>query len=197
MDAPRPERGRASGPAPSVTRRSVGTFSLSESDSRTGSFNRLYGELQPPLLRYLSRLTNDADVAEDVAQEAFMRLLQRPDLSDQAARLWLFTVATNLVRDRGRASSRHQRILAGGPVPVPTAEPLPDEAAERAEKVARVRAALDRLSARDRQILLMREEGFRYEEIARTIDVAASSVGTLIARALRRFSSAYRNEAEE
>ena len=190
-------RGAGIRPGSPVTRRSVGTFSLSESESRAGSFSRLYGELQPPLLRYLTRLTNDPDVAEDVAQEAFMRLLQRPDLSDEAARLWLFTVATNLVRDRGRASSRHQRILASGPVPVPSGEPLPDEATERAEKVARVRAALDRLSERERQILLMREEGFRYEEIARAIDVAASSVGTLIARALKRFSSAYRNEAEE
>ena len=48
------------------------------------------------------------------------------------------------------------------------------------------------LSERDRQILLMREEGFRYEEIAKSIDVAPGSVGTLIARALKRFASAYR-----
>jgi RNA polymerase sigma-70 factor (ECF subfamily) len=180
-----------------VTSQPVGAFSLSESDSRTGTFSRLYDELQPQLLRYLGRLTGDADAAADVAQEAFMRLLQRPELSGEGARLWLFTVATNLVRDRGRAATRHQRILATGPVPVPSSGPLPDEQAERAEQVARVRAALDQLSERDRQILLMREEGFHYGEIARVIEVAPSSVGTLIARALRRFSSAYRSEVEE
>ena len=121
-----------------------------------------------------------------------MRLLQRPELSEEGARLWLFTVATNLVRDRARTASRHQRLLAGGPVPVPTGHPLPDETTERAEQVARVRRALAGLPERDRQILLMREEGFRYDEIALAIDVAASSVGTLIARALKRFASAYR-----
>ena len=167
-------------------------FTLSESDSKAGSFSTLYRTLQPPLVRYLGRLTGDGDVAEDVAQEAFMRLLQRPELSDEAARLWLFTVATNLVRDRGRAASRHSRLLAGSAVPVPTSAPLPDELTERAEDVSRVRRALEQLSERDRQILLMREEGFRYEEIAASIEVAASSVGTLIARALKRFAGAYR-----
>jgi RNA polymerase sigma-70 factor, ECF subfamily len=171
----------------------VRAFTLSDSESRAGSFSSLYRKLHPPLLRYLERMTGEKDAAEDVAQDAFMRLLQRPELTDEAARLWLFTVATNLVRDRGRASSRHNRLLATAPVPVPTSEPLPDETTERADEVSRVRRALDQLSDRDRQILLMREEGFRYEEIARTIDVAASSVGTLIARALRRFASAYRN----
>jgi len=175
-----------------VKRSLVRAFTLSESDSKAGSFSTLYRTLQPPLVRYLGRLTGDADAAEDVAQEAFMRLLQRPELSDEAARLWLFTVATNLVRDRGRATTRHNRLLAGSPVPVPTSDPLPDELTERADEVARVRRALAQLPDRDRQILLMREEGFRYEEIAQSIDVAASSVGTLIARALKRFASAYR-----
>ena len=142
-------------------------FTLSESDSRAGSFSALYRALHAPLLRYLGRLTGDADAAEDVAQEAFMRLLQRPELSEEAARLWLFTVATNLVRDRGRAASRHSRLLATSPVPIPTREPLPDETTERADEVARVRRALARLSERDQQILLMREEGFRYDEIAK------------------------------
>ena len=167
-------------------------FTLSDSDSRTGSFSSIYRTLHPSLLRYLERLTGEKDAAEDVAQEAFMRLLQRPELTDEAARLWLFTVATNLVRDRGRASTRQSRLLKTSPVPIPTSEPLPDEVTERADEVARVRRALALLSERDRQILLMRQEGFRYEEIAKSVDVAASSVGTLIARALKRFASAYR-----
>jgi RNA polymerase sigma-70 factor (ECF subfamily) len=54
---------------------------------------------------------------------------------------------------------------------------------------------LDRLPERDRQLLLMREEGFKYEEIARVVGVAPASVGTLIARALKRFVAMY--EARE
>jgi RNA polymerase sigma-70 factor (ECF subfamily) len=53
---------------------------------------------------------------------------------------------------------------------------------------------LDRLPERDRQLLLMREEGFKYEEIAQVVGVAPASVGTLIARALKRFVEAYNQE---
>jgi RNA polymerase sigma-70 factor, ECF subfamily len=161
------------------------------------SFNALYRQHRPSLVRYVLRLTGDPDVAEDVAQEAFLRLLRRSDLADQAARLWLFTVATNLVRDRGRAIARQQRLLTEASVPTGTPEPLPDEASERGEQIARVRAALDVLSPRDRQILMMREEGFRYDEIASAIEVAPSSVGTLIARALKRFAKAYRTDGTD
>ena len=169
----------------------ISSLKVPESGS---SFGRLYLALRPSLVTYLVRLTGDQDVAEDVAQEAFMRLLQRPELTDEGARLWLFTVATNLVRDRGRATVRRERLLATGAAPTPSPEPLPDAVAERAEETARVRRALDQLTERERQILLMRQEGFRYDEIASAVDVAATSVGTLIARALKRFASAYRME---
>jgi len=45
------------------------------------------------------------------------------------------------------------------------------------------------LDSRDREMLLMRYSGFSYREIADTVDVAATSVGTLLARAERRFTS--------
>jgi DNA-directed RNA polymerase specialized sigma24 family protein len=54
-----------------------------------------------------------------------------------------------------------------------------------------VREVLDRLPDRDRQLLLMREEGFRYDEIAKVVGVAPASVGTLIARALKRFAAEF------
>ena len=68
----------------------------------------------------------------------------------------------------------------------------PDEDIERAERIQGVRRALEKLPDRDRQLLLMREEGFKYEEIAGVIGVAPALVGTLIARALRRFVEAYK-----
>jgi RNA polymerase sigma-70 factor (ECF subfamily) len=150
-----------------------------------GIFHRLY----PALFRYLHRLTGDPDAAEDIAQEAFVRLL-RQNLTEPEVRPWLFTVAMNLVRDRARKSERRQRLLTTAPALVkPTA--LPDEDVERSERITVVREVLDRLPQRDRQLLLMREEGFKYEEIASVVGVAPASVGTLIARALRRFVEAY------
>ncbi|MGD8277203.1 MAG: sigma-70 family RNA polymerase sigma factor [Gemmatimonadota bacterium] len=153
-------------------------------------FDELFEGLYPSLYRYLHRLTGDPDVADDIAQEAFVRLL-RQELPEPEIRPWLFTVAMNLVRDRARKMERRQRLLSTAP-PLGGPASRPDDDVERAERVAAVRAALDRLSDRDRQLLLMREEGFKYEEIANVIGVAPASVGTLIARALRRFVEVYR-----
>jgi RNA polymerase sigma-70 factor, ECF subfamily len=150
-----------------------------------GIFRRLY----PQLFRYLHRLTGSADTADDLAQESFVRLLSRPMPEDEARR-WLFTVATNLVRDRARTAKTRQRLLVGAQVG-PTPEPLQDEATERNQTIAAVRAALDCLQERDRILLLMREEGFKYHEIAEAAGVAPGSVGTLIARAARRFAEVY------
>jgi RNA polymerase sigma-70 factor, ECF subfamily len=164
-------------------------------DQESAGFGELYERLQPSLLRYLERLTGDDDIAQDVAQEAFLRLLRRTDLDGDDARLWIFTVATNLVRDHGRAVVRRHRLLVARPV-LPSAPPAPDVETERAERVARVREALQQLPDRDQQLLLMREEGFRYQEMAEAVGVAAGSVGTLIARALKRFEAVYRRDDE-
>jgi RNA polymerase sigma-70 factor (ECF subfamily) len=72
-------------------------------------------------------------------------------------------------------------------------EPRPDDRVEQIEDIEAVRTALEKLSDRDRQLLLMRAEGYKYEEIAGVIGVAPASVGTLIARALKRFVEAYRS----
>ena len=165
--------------------------SVTVSRESTEGFNALYERLQPSLWRYVNRLVGDADVADDVVQESFVRLLSRPDLTGDAARLWLFTVAMNLVRDRGRTATRRARLLAAVPA-TQEVEPGPAEAVERDEQVRAVRAALQKLPERDRQLLLMREEGFRYQEIAEAVGVAPGSVGTLIARAVRRFTEHYR-----
>ncbi|MHB1169463.1 MAG: sigma-70 family RNA polymerase sigma factor [Longimicrobiales bacterium] len=151
-------------------------------------FEAQFQELYPSLYRYLHRLTGDPDVAEDIAQEAFVRLLRQSLPSDEV-RPWLFTVAMNLVRDGARKTERRQRLLQTAP-PLTGHMPAPDADVERNERIALVRRALDTLSERDQQLLLMREEGFKYEEIAGVVGVAPASVGTLIARALRRFADA-------
>jgi RNA polymerase sigma-70 factor, ECF subfamily len=158
-------------------------------------FDSLFQKLYPSLFRYLHRLTGDADIADDIAQEAFVRLL-RQSLPEAEVRPWLFTVAMNLVRDHARKVERRQRLLTTAPVLVSTPA-LPDEALEKSERVGSVRVLLEQLSPRDQQLLLMREEGFKYDEIARVIGVAPASVGTLIARALRRFAELYESQRRQ
>lgn len=161
-------------------------------DGRKVDFEAAFNSHQESLFRYVNRLVGDTDLAADVVQESFVRLLDHP-LPDDEIRRWLFTVATNLVRDDARMRSRRQRLLTeryDSSDLASDAVDVPDEVALRSERVAAARAALAQLSERDRQMLMMREEGFRYSEIAKVIDVAPGSVGTLLARALRRFVAA-------
>ncbi|MBA2571771.1 MAG: sigma-70 family RNA polymerase sigma factor [Gemmatimonadetes bacterium] len=156
------------------------------------NFDAVFDRVYPQLFRYLHRLTGSPDAAADVAQESFVRLLSRPMPEDEARR-WLFTVAINLVRDGARTARTRERLLSAEPVGA-RAWAQPDELVERAERIDSVRAALEQIPERDRMILLMREEGFRYEEIARAVGVAPGSVGTLLARATRRFVQVYSGE---
>jgi RNA polymerase sigma-70 factor (ECF subfamily) len=154
-------------------------------------FDALYDEVFPPLYRYCHRLTGDPDVAEDVAQEAFVRLLDRGVTGERPAlRVWLFKVATHLIRDRWRVSENRRRLLQINPV-TPGGTPDPARQLEQGEDVASVRAALDRLDDRDRELLLMREEGFSYKDMAESVGVRATSIGTLLARAQKRFTDVW------
>lgn len=158
-------------------------------------FDAAFDRHHPAVFRYLYRLTGDPDRADDLAQETFVRLLEH-EVDPERVEAWLYTVATNLVRDRGRRRTRRRELMEGEEVG-PGREATPDEALEREETRRRVRRALDALKPRDRQMLLMREEGFSYAEIAGAVSVAETSVGALLARALARFEEAYRSRDGE
>jgi RNA polymerase sigma factor (sigma-70 family) len=94
----------------------------------------------------------------------------------------------NLVRDHARRQDTVRRLT---PPLESVSFDTPDRDLERSETIRQVRAALDRLPPRDRELLMMRESGFRYREIAEVIGVKTESVPTLAMRALARFRTAY------
>lgn len=150
----------------------------------------LFAEHFDPLCRYVTRLTGDPDLAADVAQQAFIRWVERkPEESNPKA--WLYAVATNLVRDTRRVQARRLTLLSENPdsVPVADAPDRPDQRLESREAVALVRAILAELPERDRVLLLMQQEGFTHAEMAEAVGTTAKSVGTLLARALKKFSA--------
>jgi RNA polymerase sigma-70 factor (ECF subfamily) len=65
--------------------------------------------------------------------------------------------------------------------------PSPEQAAMAGDVRRRVRLALDQLPVRDRQLLLLQAEGYRYRDIAAALDLNEASVGVLLARAKRAF----------
>jgi RNA polymerase sigma factor (sigma-70 family) len=149
----------------------------------------LFDAHQAALHRYLVRLCGDADLAADAAQEAFVRAVEQP-ASRPIARAWLYTVATNVVRERERTAARRRRLVAVEDARLPMADPPPDPHAllEARERDAVVRAALAELSDKERAALLMREEGFTHREIALALGTTTGSIGTLVARALDRLA---------
>jgi RNA polymerase sigma factor (sigma-70 family) len=148
-------------------------------------FNQYYGSL----VRMLYRRTGDRDRAEDLAQETFARAVSAPP---DNPRPWLFAVALNLVREDGRrASTRGRRLELLRNEDGPRA-PTPDVVYEQNEEAGRVRAALATLKERDREALLLKAEGFNYDEIAEALGLARGAVGTTLARARRRLVDAYR-----
>jgi RNA polymerase sigma-70 factor (ECF subfamily) len=154
-----------------------------------GRFAEFFEAHFPRLFRYLDRLGGDPDAAADLAQEAFIRLYRRGSFPD-SPEAWLITVAMNLFRNRQASASRRRRLLTlvRGAHAHSDAPADPAMNVESAEAVRRVRRALDRLGARDRELLLLRAEGYAYRELAEVFGVAEGSVGTLLARAKDAFA---------
>lgn len=154
--------------------------------------SRLFENHHEALYRYLVRLSGDADVAADVAQETFVRLFEQPS-DARIERAWLFKVGTNLVFERARTSARRQRLLDATAERTMADPPLdPHDSAVANEQRAIVVAAIATLSEKERMAVLMREEGFSHREIADAVGTTTGSVGTLIARALARLARAIR-----
>ena len=147
------------------------------------------------LVRYLYRKVWDAERAQDLAQEAFVRVL---DDSPDNARAWLFTVAANLARDEARMVVRRKKHLTLIRAETDEAVPGPDpvDRLEREAQVEAARKALDELSDRDREVLLLWDSGFNYREIADRTGLAIGAIGTTLARARKRLVAAY-DAAEE
>jgi RNA polymerase sigma factor (sigma-70 family) len=148
-------------------------------------FDRWY----PRLVRFLHARTGDADQAEDLAQEVFLRLLKHRPRNPRA---WLFRVAVNLLRDEARlARGRSRRLTL---LEVERSEEVdlgPEAEVLRSEEVAHVRHALAELPSRDQELLLLHFAGFRYSEIADELNLARGSIGSLLTRAQRRFLKHY------
>jgi RNA polymerase sigma factor (sigma-70 family) len=150
----------------------------------------LYRTTYPDLVRYLYRKVWDEDRARDLAQEVFVRAL---DHAPDQPRAWLFTVAANLTRDEARTVLRrrkHLTLIEANAEPVAPA-PDPVETMQADARRLLARRALDALSERDREILLLWDGGLSYGEIAERTGLAMGAIGTTLSRARRRLAAAY------
>lgn len=154
----------------------------------TKQFKQLFDSHYPCLCRLLTGILGNSSAAEDLAQEAFIRLYRTPPKEFTNQKGWLTKVGTNLAYNYLRSEkNRFQRESNSHFSP-----PLgPDEAVIRDEEIALTREVLETLPERDRLILLLKFSEHSYSEIAQVMEVPASSVGTVLARARAKFKAQY------
>ncbi|AJY76675.1 sigma-70 family RNA polymerase sigma factor [Paenibacillus beijingensis] len=164
-------------------------------------FQRLFREHYPEVARKLYALTGDYATAEDLAQEVFLRLYRSPPDQLEAARAWLHRVLTRVGYDYLRQRSSGKALLEKETARVAAwsegTAPSGETEVIREWEIDVVRRVLQKLSDRDRTALLLREEGYSYEEIAFRLEVNPKIVGTLLARAEERLKKKYGQEEEQ
>ena len=154
------------------------------------AFEELFLRHYATVYRVLYGVVGNAQEAEDLAQETFTALYRQPPRLDGPGSVgaWLYRVAVNRAYNALRSNQRLQRRLERVEPEQPSD---PQDEYLRREERERVRAALARLPERSAKLLLLRYAGLAYAEIAAALQVAPSSVGTLLVRAERAFLQTY------
>ena len=157
------------------------------------SFEELFARHYDMVYGVLFRLMGSRAEAEDLAQEVFLKLANWPLRHRENVAGWLYRVAANsgynALRSRQRREQREER--AGREAHLTGTSSGPEEQATRRETRREVQATLARMNPRSAKLLILREMGFSYKEMADVVDVAPGSVGTLLARAQQEFETAY------
>lgn len=171
----------------------------------------LFKDYAPKIYALARRFGFDADEAEDGVQEVFVKVQRRIATfrGEAALSTWLYQVAVNALRDHRRRQQRLSRPLPflnpgagedeGEPAEqrFPAAGLTPADEAARAERKQIVRAALDSLPARFREVLVLRElEGWSYRDIARVLELPQGTVESRIFRARERLAAELRRVQE-
>jgi RNA polymerase sigma-70 factor (ECF subfamily) len=155
--------------------------------------------LTPRAYGHAMRLLGNPAEAEDVAQEALLRLWRiAPEWRQGEAKVttWLYRVVANLCIDRLRRSGRGVALDA---VPEPEDDARgPDEQLQEAARADALQEALNRLPGRQRQAVVLRHiEGLANAEIAEVMEISVEAVESLIARGKRKLSAALGARREE
>jgi len=160
----------------------------------------LTARLTPRVMAHAYRLLGDRAEAEDVAQEAMLRLWKiaaewRP--GEARVTTWLYRVVANLATDRLRRRKRMGPAL--DQVPEPADErPGPAEALQARARAAAVQMALDALPERQRQAVVLRHiEGLGNPEIAAIMEIGIEAAESLTARGKRALRAALAGRREE
>jgi RNA polymerase sigma-70 factor (ECF subfamily) len=162
-------------------------------------FEALFRECAGDVHGYLISLLRDRSAAEDVTALAFERLYRsraRLDRRRGSPRAWLFAIARNAALDELRQRRRASGYQADAGRA--TEPPAGDEAFEQAERRMVVATALATLPLRERELVLLKFHGqLTNAELAHTLGISESNVGTRLHRALTHMREQYAPTEED
>jgi len=160
-------------------------------------FEALYRSSRDDVYAYVATLLRDRAAAEDVTALAFERAYRRRRSFDRARgeeRAWLFGIARNAALDELRRRKRHATLAADpGDLDAPAAagDAAGEDPADDVLRRAAVRAALDGLAPRERELVALKfHAGLANAEIARVLGVSESNAGTLLHRTIAKLRKA-------
>jgi RNA polymerase sigma factor (sigma-70 family) len=154
------------------------------------TIEELFAALESPPLSYALRLAGDAGAAEDIVQEAFMRLHAQFDQVREPRR-WLYRTVHNLALNHRRQAGKVVPLTLPGEGSASASDtadpqPLPDEQIARWEGIGLVRLCLESIDERSRELVRLKfNEDLSYKEIAARTGLGVGYVGYLLHHALK------------
>lgn len=143
------------------------------------AFNALFAFFAPRIKGYLMRIGTAADLAEDLAQEAMLKVWRKAKLFDPAkasAATWIFTIARNLRIDAARRAAK-PALDADDPAFNPEEEPRADVMMERAYRDEKIRAAFQSLPPAQYEVVRLHFiEDAPHSEIAERLNLPLGTV---------------------
>ena len=169
------------------------------------ALNRIMGRHREKLYHYLIRLLQDESEALDLAQETFVRVYLNRTKFNPKHRFstWLYTIATNLARDRARWLSRHPNVSMDAPHgqseatlgdTLVEAKPEPDQRLQQEERVSEIKSVLATLPEELRTPLILAEyENLSQVEIGEILKCTPKAVENRIYRASQQLREKLRH----
>ena len=161
------------------------------------SFDEAFTLHHRAVFRTARAVVRDSALAEDVTQEVFLRLYRNLHATpgEDLLRAWLLRVTLNVARNTLRGQSRsmvrdneyHKTTTVNGSV---VAE-APAEDYERRMAIDEARRALDKIKEPMRSCLLLKQQGLSYREIATSLSLKETNIGSLVARGRKEFARVY------
>jgi RNA polymerase sigma-70 factor (ECF subfamily) len=166
-------------------------------DNDAHAFEELMLRYQNRLLSLLTHMIGDRDLAEDLAQDVFLRVYRARGSYVPGAKFstWLFTIAGNVASNALRTKSRRREVhlapLASESAPqsleaiaLAASGMMPTRQLDKAEMCAAVQQAIGSLNERQRMaVLLAKFEHFSYADIAQVMDMSPQAIKSLLSRA--------------